>query len=192
MKSSISRRLRAALNALEHVYLKSQHQMNTTGIFATITLLAMSSFSPVNNTLVSSQDIASRVVEALRRSSADQYMTLIPQLDGFHEVMEENISFYGPYLSEAKEEFTGTYVSELLPSARESFQAVLREGQDKGIDWTKVVYEGVETGKVSNASIAATWFTIRFSSEGNQYRLRVEKALVIHGNWSAGYDLSFI
>ncbi len=166
--------------------------MKTTGLFTIIILLTMTSFTQESATLVSSHEVAARVVEALRKSSADQYMTLIPTLSDFDRIMEENGTFYGNYLEDARAEFAGFYVSELLPSARESFESILSEGDEQGIAWSEVHYEGVEVSHAGKESMAASALTILFSSEGKQYRLQMDDALVIHGNWNASHKLRIL
>lgn len=152
----------------------------------------MSSFTQETVTLVSSDEVASRVVEALRQSSADQYMALIPSLADFDRIMQENEAFYGAYFEEARAEFAGYYVSELLPSARETFGKILKEGSARGINWSDVHYEGVEVSPAGTAPMAATALTVVFSSEGKQYKLRMDDALVIHGNWNATHRLHLL
>ena len=86
---------------------KKFNTMKTTGLFTIIMLLTMTSFTQESATLVSSHEVAARVVEALRKSSADQYMTLIPTLSDFDRIMQENGTLYGNYLEYARVEFAG-------------------------------------------------------------------------------------
>ena len=168
--------------------------MKTSIILSTLLSITMTSFTtnPQRPAEYTSDQMAVRVVTALQHSSAQEYAALFPSLQDFHQMMEENSLLYGDFLREAKEEFTVHYESDLIPSVKESFDQIIREGKKIGINWNTIQFKRIESGKVIDQGIAATPVTIVFTAEGKEYKLAMEKALVLHAQWKVSQYLRLV
>ena len=91
----------------------------------------------------SSEQMAERVVTALQQSSSKEYAALFPSLSDFKEIMKESSEIYGSNLNEAQREFSNNYESKLIPAVKNSFEELIKEGKEKGIDWSSVRYVGL-------------------------------------------------
>jgi hypothetical protein len=105
--------------------------------------------------------------------------------------MDVNAIIYGNNLNEAKKEFAARYESEILPSVKEAFASIISEGKNEGIDWSKINYERIEYN-APKQNLATTPLTIVFSSEGTEYRLRIEKAFVLDKEWKVSSSVELI
>jgi hypothetical protein len=158
--------------------------MKNTSSLLTLIVLTMTSFSTSRRPAAdSAEGIAHQVVAAFRQSSAESFVALLPSLSEFHELMQENASIYGNYLAEAKSEFTGQYTGNITRSAKASFERVLREGRTKGINWNEIRYAGLAVNATPEAPLTNSSFTVFFSAQGKEYRLHIDRALVIHSKW---------
>jgi hypothetical protein len=168
--------------------------MKTTIILLTILSFTMTSFTinPERPVEYSSEQMAIQVVTALQHSSTQEYVTLFPSLQEFHQMMDENSLLYGDFLPEAKEEFAVHYESDLIPLVKESFDRVLREGKKIGINWNTIQFKRTESIDVIDHGIAATPVTIVFSSNGKEYKLSMEKALVLHARWKVSQFIKLV
>ena len=84
--------------------------------------------------ITSSAQMAERVVAALKESSANEYVELFPSLSEFTDMMKERSEIYGSYLNEAQHEFAGNYENKLIPSVKRSFDELIWEGKNSGIE----------------------------------------------------------
>lgn len=128
-----------------------------------------------------SAQLGAKVLASLQQSSFEKYEEIFPSLSEFEQTMEENESLYGANLKDAQVDFSIQYKSKLLPALKESFDQLLREGKQKGIDWGTASYVGtthVEGKDNSNKSIV-----IRINSNGKEYQITIEKILVLRGQW---------
>lgn len=172
--------------------------MKTTVIaFASITLI-LTAFK--TNTMVTekkkgistSEQMAERVVSALRQSSAKEFVTLFPSLSDFTEIMKESSGVYGSYLEEAQREFSGNYERNLIPAVKHSFETLIKEGEDRGIEWSSVRYVGIEIGAHPQQRFSPVPVNIVVSSKGREHRIHIEKALVINGQWKVSQFVSLL
>jgi hypothetical protein len=99
--------------------------------------------------LNSRQQFAITLVEALKRASSQKYVSLLPALSDFEKIMKENAAIYGNNLSEAQKEFALTYETKLVPSAIQSFETLLREGREQGIDWKNISLVNVAADEIN-------------------------------------------
>lgn len=165
--------------------------MKTTIIFMAIAILSTAALPNPFVTKNSSERVGKQVVAALKNYSPEAYVNLFPTLSEFHKIMDENAVIYGNTLSEAKAEFAARYESEILPSLKESFTSIINEGKKKGIDWGEVNYERIEYS-TPQQNLATAPFTIVFSSNGSEYRLRIEKAFVLNKEWKVSSAVELI
>ena len=154
----------------------------------------MSSFasSPVSeNKIGSSEELAERVVAALQKNSAEEYGKLFPSLDEFHQLMERNGVVYGRFLPEAKEEFSNEYRNELVPQVEKSFRTIVAEGTARGIDWSDIRLEEVEP-EISKGLLPAFPVTFTFVSKSREFRLQVERVILIGGEYRITQFVKFV
>ena len=140
----------------------------------------------------SSEQMAERVVAALQQSSSKDYAALFPSLSDFKEIMKENSEIYGSNLTEAQREFSRNYESKLIPAVEHSFDALLKEGREKGIDWSSVRYVGIELEEQPQQSLSPVTLNIVISSHGVEHRIHIEKTLVINGRWKVSQFVKFM
>src|SRR5687768_11574406 len=119
-------------------------------ILALIALtLTLSAFTPKGmitenkKKITTSDQMAEYIVAALQNSSSEDYVKLFPSLIEFQDVMKANSELYGKYLSDAQGEFAANYRANLLPAVKRSFDGLIKEGEEKGIEWKSVRLIGV-------------------------------------------------
>ena len=97
--------------------------------------------------------------------------------------MDKNSDLYGESLSAAKEEFAYTYKSDLIHAVKESFDRVIQEGSKKGISWSTIVFERVDSSETKGEQFGQGQVAIVFSSRGTTHRLIVKKAVIMNAQW---------
>jgi len=161
--------------------------MKRTFVVLTLITMTMSSFTRIAESRrafpngLSSEQMGMKALDALKQSSAAAYTALYPSLAGLQRYMEQNAGVYGDMLPEAKREFTLQYERHLLPAVQQSFENIRSAGRSKGIRWSTAKYVRTECDAAPGQPCATV--TIIFSNAGREYRLRIEKALVIDGEW---------
>lgn len=141
-----------------------------------IVILNMPSFTTLStDPKAEAVKLAQELTFALQHESPEEYLALFPSLEEFYSVMEKNGNEYGPFLKEAQEAFGIEYTSLLVPVVYESFDRLLKEGKDRGINWSTVQ---VSTRLSSNKAGALTF---DLKSNGRTYQLILEKPLWING-----------
>jgi len=140
----------------------------------------------------SSEQMAERVVAALQQANSKEYMALFPTLSDFKEIMKANAGIYGSNLNEAQREFSNSYETKLLPAVKNSFAALVLEGREKGIDWSKVRYVGIELESQPQQHFSPVPVNIVISSRGIEHRIQIERALVINGEWKVSQFVKLI
>lgn len=171
--------------------------MKTAIILSSLTLTATSfvknpSISDEASSTPSSNRMAQKVLESFQHSSRSEYMKLFPTLEDFYELMQEHSGVYGNNLNEAKKEFASTYTEKVVPALNASFDRIVREGEERGISWKAIHYAHVEQDEVSQHAFTTAPVTITFYSEGKEHRLRIEKALMVKGQWRVSQFVKFI
>jgi hypothetical protein len=126
------------------------------------------------------EDTAKQITLAFRHASARDYLALYPSLTDFYRLMESS-KVYGDLLDDAKQEFADTYTHTLLPSVQESFEAVLQEGKEKGIDWSTVEFVRLSAPELEDSRFTTVPVTIIITSKGLEYQLTIEKAIIVNG-----------
>lgn len=139
----------------------------------------------------SAEQMGQRVVATFRQASPEAYTALFPTLEEFQEIMDENSLVYGDQLEAAKEEFSARYENEIIPSIHNSFTAVLHEGNKKGIDWNAITFARVEY-TAPTLNLAPTPFVIVFICNGQEYKINIEKAFVLHEQWRVSATIRLI
>ena len=142
----------------------------------------ISSEDRITKSDAAAERMAIAVVTAFQHRSLQEYTALFPSVEAFHKIMEENSSFYGGNLEEAKEEFEMQYSTEILPALNQSFKSIVAQGIKEGIEWSTIKLVHVEMNEQSQA-------TIIFSSKGKEYHLEFEKTLLINGEWKVSQYL---
>lgn len=167
--------------------------MKTTLLLTAFTMI-MSSFTtyPVSETRIgSSEELAERVVAALQHNSPEEYESLFPSLTEFHQLMEKNGIVYGRFLPEAKEEFSKEYQNELVPQVKDSFSKIIAQGNSKGIEWSEIRLEKVEP-EMSKGFLPAFPVTFTFVSNGREFRLQVERVILIGEEYRITQYIKFV
>jgi hypothetical protein len=136
--------------------------------------------------------MGTRLVEALRNASSEQYVSLFPTVSEFDETMTEKSRLYGENLAEAKEEFARDYISNLIPQVKESFEAVLAQGREKGIDWRTIRYVGIEIEAEPAQRFGTAPATIVVASGPKEYRIKLDRALMVNGQWKVSQFIKLL
>lgn len=162
--------------------------MKTTLVVLTlITTMTMSSFTRMAEprrvfpNALSSEQMAIRALDALKQSSAVSYTALYPSLAEFYAFMDAHAGVYGDQLPEAKTALGRQYENCLLPAVKQSFRNIREAGKARGIRWNTAQY--IRTECTAAADNACATVTIVFSAHGKEHHLRIEKAVVLNGEW---------
>ena len=142
--------------------------------------------------ITSSEQLAEQVVAALKEASANEYVQLFPSLSEFKDVMKESGEIYGAYLDDAQAEFAGNYERKLIPTVKRSFDELLWDGKNKGIDWSAIRYVGIELSEQPQHRFSPVPVTIVISANGKEHRIKIERALVMNGEWKVSQFLTLI
>jgi hypothetical protein len=138
-----------------------------------------------------SEQMGQRVAASLQQASPEAFTSLFPTLQEFHQIMDENATLYGSNLNEAKEEFAIRYINEIAPSVKQSFQDLLHEGNEKGIDWSTVTYERVEYN-APKYNLVTTPFVVIIKTKEKEYSINIEKAFVLRGEWKVSSEIKLM
>jgi hypothetical protein len=160
-------------------------------IFIAITVFGTAALSGPIIKGNSSEQVARKIVTALKKSSPEAYAALFPALEEFYQIMDENATVYGEHLNAAKKEFATRYENEVLPALKESFASVIRAGKEKGIDWNAIRYERIEYSNPEEKLLSAP-FTVVFSSKGREHKFQIENAFILHDEWRVGQSIRLI
>jgi len=140
----------------------------------------------------SSKEMAEQVIIALQHMSSQEYVSLFPTLQEFHQMMEKNSLFYGEFLSAAKQEFATTYESHLVTAVKESFDRIILEGNKKGIAWNTIRFERIESSEIVKQQFAEAQVAIVFTSNEKRYRLSLEKAFIMNARWKVSQFIKLV
>lgn len=162
--------------------------MKTT-IIVTVALMmiAITSFKLYRSEPESKEKVGLQVITALQHASVSEYSALFPTMADFHALMMTNAELYGKNLSEAALDFEKQYDRELYPAFQRSFERILEEGKQEGIDWRSVQLVSVEVPEEVVGEFAAVPMTITFSAQGREYRLKIGKMLLMNGKWRVSH-----
>ena len=156
----------------------------------TVTAITTSRATSKNNLITpSSEHTAREILAALRSNTSDEYVALYPTLEEFHHMMTANAHVYGEFLNDAKRDFADDYVTGQLPALREAFDKIVTEGKQRNIDWKTIQYVGIEMEEKETWDLKPVPFTIVFLSNGKKYRLCLQKAFVLNGQWKVSSEL---
>ena len=139
----------------------------------------------------SADHMAQQVVSSLQQSSTVSFVELLPTLEDFHQIMEANARVYGQNLKEAKDEFTSKYNHTILPEAKASFETLIQEGKEQGIDWKSVSFVRLES-KQGNSEQSIASFDIVLTQNNKEFKIRVKSALQINGQWKVSQFVKLI
>ena len=156
----------------------------------TACLISLNTFG-YDDKLKSADLMAQQFVHSLQQSSATAFVELLPSLQDFHQIMDANSRAYGRNLREAKEEFASNYSEQILPQAKESFEALLQTGKEQGIDWNNVSFVRLETLQGNTETSIASFFIV-LSSQGKEFKIRVKSALQINGQWKVSQFVKLV
>lgn len=137
-----------------------------------------------------SEKLAHQVIVALRISSSSDFINLMPTLEEFKHIMKKNESVYGTHLSEAQEDFAIAYETTILPAVKESFKALTEDGIRRGINWREITLVRVESEE--NQFFHAAPITIVIASEGKEFKILIDKALLIDGQWKVSQFVKLV
>ncbi|MBL7857388.1 MAG: hypothetical protein JNM57_06845 [Cyclobacteriaceae bacterium] len=161
--------------------------MKTTILLSALSL-TVSSFTVIpdfsgSTSTPSSQEMAKKMLAAFQHSSQQEYTSLFPSLTEFHQFMVQQANIYGEFLNDAKRDFAADYQKKTLPALAEAFDRIADEGKKKGIDWNSIQFVQVEHEDIRDQQFSMAGFSIVFKSNEKEYRLVLEKALVMNGQW---------
>lgn len=139
-----------------------------------------------------SHHFAYQVTDALKSKSVYAYTALIPSLMHFKKVMRENGSLYGGNLDAAQREFAKQYEFGILPAAEDSFQELILEGKRRGIDWDNVSLVSWETKSTVIGDLDPVTFVITIESGAKNYRIEIEKAFYLDGQWKVSQFIKLV
>ncbi|HEU5290916.1 MAG TPA: hypothetical protein VFU05_09760 [Cyclobacteriaceae bacterium] len=150
----------------------------------------LSAFS--NDEKIKSADhMAQELISSLKQSSSVAFVELLPTLSDFYLIMDGNAHVYGPHLKEAKEEFASVYTQSIIPNAKKSFESLLADGKEHGINWKNVNFLRLEEIQGSaEGSIAS--FDIVVSLDNKAFKIRVKNALQVNGQWKVSQFVKLI
>lgn len=166
--------------------------MKTKFILLTFLTITMTSFEIKPKRIDAAETLASAIVDALQNTSVQAYRALLPAVEEFHQVMEENAMTYNGHIAEAKTEFEIDYINKVFPELNRSFTSVISEGKRAGIQWSKISLVAVEAGEDRQASFSAVPMTIVLSSNGKEFRVQLEKVLILNGKWKVSQYIKLI
>ena len=129
------------------------------------------------------EQFALRVVTSFQLGSPSEYAALFPSLETFQKLMEDHAELYGDNLKAAKNDFAKQYNDRIIPAVYESFEDVIRAGKARNIDWNGVEFIRIELSEKPAGTIATVPFNIVFSSRGKYFRLQIERAMFLDGEW---------
>jgi hypothetical protein len=169
-------------------------------IFTLTALTLFLSAFTTNNTMVTekkkrittSEQMAERIVSALQHSSAKEYASMFPSLEDFNDMMKESSEIYGTYLADAQRDFAINYQHKLIPTVEHAFDLLIDEGRSKGIDWNTIRYVGTEQEEQPRHRFSPIPVTVVFSSNDVEYRIYIERALVVNGQWKVSQFIKLI
>ena len=154
--------------------------MKTLKISIAVVALAFATIGLTRRTS-SSEQFATGLIAALSSPTIDHFEALLPGVDEFHTVMEQNKELYGDNLGEAKQEFEDEYNHKFMPAVLDSYNAVRQKAASEGISWSKVSHLRVYVDE--DATSDNNRITIYFSADGQVRRLVVDKAVKLNGRW---------
>lgn len=154
-----------------------------TSILLTVIMVTVTSFGFYYSESDAKVTIGQQVITALQRSSAHEFSALFPTIADFNALMLRNAELYGENLSEAAREFEKEFELVLYPQFQRSFESILRQGKAAGIDWRTIELVSVEVPDAKNGEFTSGPMTITFNAQGTTHKLKVEKALLINGDW---------
>lgn len=140
----------------------------------------------------SSEEMAKQIITALQHVSPQEYVALFPSLQEFHQMMVKNSELYGESLSAAKQEFAHTYENHLINAVKESFDRIIREGNEKGIDWNTIRFERIESSEITQGHFGQAQVDIVFNANGKAHTLSLKKALLMNAHWKASQFIELI
>jgi len=169
--------------------------MKTTIMLSTLLSFTMTSYTfnhyadRQSVDVLTSEQMAIEVIAALQQCSAKTYTTLFPTLAEFQTLMDENAAVYGDFLDDAKEEFAMQYNQQLVPAVASAFEEIIKQGKEKGLDWSTIRYQGIELEKNAEKH---TVLTIVFVANGTKHQLIIEKTLVLHDQWKVSQFIRLV
>lgn len=137
----------------------------------------------------SSQLLGEKVITSLQQSSFEEYELLFPSLLEFQQVMNGNSNFMAAIYPMPKKTFLSDTKTNWFQLLKESYAKLEGEGKEKGIDWSSVKYIGTETSETTDANFGKASITIVFISNGKAYRIVLDNALIINGQWRVGQQV---
>ena len=160
--------------------------MKTTIVLSTLAL-TLSSFVPVPtadlSVITNSELMGRQVLHAFHYGLVTEYQQLFPKLKDFYQLMDADAAVYGNTLEAAKRDFARVHLEEVYPALSQSFERVIREGKEKGIDWGTAEFVRVEYSNLPQGKYGLSNIDILFTSDGQMHTIAIEKALIINGEW---------
>ena len=139
-----------------------------------------------------SQELAHQVVNALKQKSAESYVALIPSLTDFNKIMKEHSTVYGEHLAEAQKSFALDYENRLVPKVKSSFDQLIADGIEQGIQWSEVTLLNWETMSPAEDQFTPVAFSIVIESQGKIFKIEIEKAFYLNGKWKVSQFVKLV
>jgi hypothetical protein len=172
--------------------------MKTSILALIITTMTLASFSTRKVETVEArsasaeEQFALRVITSFQLSSSAEYAALFPSLETFQRLMQENTAWYGRNIAAAQEDFAKQYRLRILPAVHESFEEVIRKGKEHKINWDQIEFIRIELSSKPSQTISVVPFNIVFSSGNKEYRIQIERALYVNGEWKTSQFVKLV
>jgi hypothetical protein len=145
--------------------------------------MSIASFSvTANSKNPAAEQAGKKIFTAFQHSAFMEYNALVPSLPELLQVMDANASFYGAYLSDAKEEITKQYERD-IKGIETSFINAVEQGKMNHISWEKAKFVSAEREHEN--------LIIEFTVDGKLHKIAVAVA-EIEGELHAGKFIGFI
>lgn len=106
--------------------------------------------------------------------------------------MNANAGVYRQNIAEAQKEFSSVYASQVVPQAKKAFSELLRQAEERKIDWRTIEVTGIDTGNEPDATLSFVTVTVHFLSKDKPYAMVIDKSLVWNGQWKVSQYIRLV
>lgn len=142
-------------------------------------LLSLESVQPGQS--LPAQTTGKEVVNALRRSAPEDFISLAPSLSEIHQLMEDRKSLYGQFLESAQTEFGETYVQEIIPSLRLTYYNLSEELVRRNFDLSKLAFVSAVVGSTDQTAMDGYPLTITLTDGSQVASIHFDQTMMIAG-----------
>lgn len=140
----------------------------------------------------SSKKLGLEIIRAAANHSEAEFLALLPTISDFHGIMNANAGVYRQNIAEAQKEFSSVYASRVVPQAKKAFSDLLRQAEERKIDWRTIEVTGIDTGNEPDATLSFVTVTVHFLSKDKPYEMVIDKSLVWNGQWKVSQYIRLV